>query len=67
MDAYRLVQQLLRSGIIGQDSEESWPEKTKVMFSDRGASDDSLRQRGGNFWQALDPNYQHDEQGKATE
>ena len=55
LDEYSLVQQLLRGGIIGQDSQVSQPDKTKVSFSDSGASNDSLRLKGVSFWQALDP------------
>ena len=54
LDEYSLVQQLLRGGIIGQDSQVGQPDKTKVSFSDRGASDDSSELRGGSLWQALD-------------
>ena len=55
LDEYSLVQQLLRGGIIGQVSEESQPDKTKVYLSDMGVGDDHSRLRGGTFWQALDP------------
>ena len=41
LDEYSLVQQLLRGGFMGQDSEVIQQRKPKVYFSDMGARDDS--------------------------
>ncbi len=54
LDAYSLVQQLLRGGIIGQHSDEGQTDKTKVYFSDMGTDDKSLQMKGVSFWQAQD-------------
>lgn len=42
LDEYSLVEQLLKGGIVGQDSEVKQPDKLKASFSDKGVSDDSL-------------------------
>ncbi|MBA3873819.1 MAG: hypothetical protein H0X30_32200 [Anaerolineae bacterium] len=54
LDEYSLVQQLLRGGIQGQDSEVNQSDKTKRRLSDMSIIDHSSLSGGKGYWQALD-------------